>query len=108
MLPFVERYRRRLEAAPDPGRPVGEDEWESALGSFGRWPDWVARFERDLSEQSAGEVVARWIPRLVPGSIAAATHGVIRTAHAVRMNVGSDAPGRRRELAEALAYWAAR
>ncbi len=105
---FVDRYRRRLEPAPVAGRPVRNDEWESALGSTVRWPDWAARFERDVAEGSPAEVLALWVPRLLPGSIAAAMHGVIRTAHAVRMVSSADTPPRRRELAEALAYWAAR
>ena len=38
---------------------------------------------------------------------AAATHGVIRTGHAVRALRDGETPPRRAELAQALAYWAA-
>jgi hypothetical protein len=46
--------------------------------------------------------------RLAPGAGAAAFHGLIRTAHAARSLGRHDSPARRRELAEGLAYWAAR
>jgi hypothetical protein len=45
--------------------------------------------------------------RLAPGFCAAATHGVIRVGHAVRSLAAADTPGRVRELADALASWAA-
>jgi hypothetical protein len=45
---------------------------------------------------------------LSPALIAAATHGLIRTGHAVRNLGASDTPQRRHELAEGLGFWAAR
>ncbi|HVX19980.1 MAG TPA: hypothetical protein VHB02_01390 [Acidimicrobiales bacterium] len=115
---FVTAYRRRLRPAPPPGRALPPGEWEGALGRVDRWADWVALFDRELDAEPFDEVTARWVPRLAPGSMAAATHGLIRTAHAVRSlcragaTPGSDrpaAPSRRRdELARGLAYWAAR
>ena len=50
---------------------------------------------------------SEWVPRLSPGVIAAAFHGVIRTGHAVRSLDAVETPARRRELAEGLGYWAA-
>src|ERR1700677_3211173 len=50
---------------------------------------------------------ARRAAGLAPGLMAAATHGVIRTGHAVRALALEDTPARRRELADGLAYWAA-
>ena len=106
---WVDRYRARLEPGPPPGRPLAGDEWQEALGDPVSWPDWVATFDRQLAASAAvADVVAGWVPRLAPGSIAAATHGLIRTAHAVRSLEHDDTPRRRHELAEALAYWAAR
>jgi hypothetical protein len=49
-----------------------------------------------------------WAERLAPGIIAAATHGVIRTGHAVRSIAAEETPARRHELAEGLGYWATR
>ena len=117
VLPFVAAYRRRLEPGPPPGQALSADEWEGALGRFDRWADWVALFDGELDAEPFDEVTARWVPRLAPGSMAAATHGLIRTAHAVRSllrtdGVDADEPAepspRRTELARALAYWAAR
>jgi Questin oxidase-like len=56
-------------------------------------------------------MLARWWPRLLPGLAASATHGVIRTAHAVRSLVDAgNNPDRLLldELARGLAFWAAR
>lgn len=117
VVPFVTAYRRRLEPAPEPGQALSAGDWEGALGRFDRWADWVALFEEELAAEPFDEVTARWVPRLAPGSMAAATHGLIRTAHAVRgllrtEEVDADAPAeaspRRSELARGLAYWAAR
>ncbi len=110
---YLERYRRRLEPGPEQGRPLPTGAWERSLGLIGRYPEWVATFERELAERSPPEVLATWVPRLAPGSIAAAGHGLLRTAHATRA-LGADgaevAPGSPRsgELARGLAYWAAR
>lgn len=57
------------------GRPLDEERWEGALGALGRYPDWVATFGRELSGRPAAEVLATWVPRLAPGTIAAAGHG---------------------------------
>jgi hypothetical protein len=109
VAPFVAAYRLRLEPAPGPGRPLTDDEWEPALGRMDRWPDWLARFDGELADRSAGEVVAEWVPRLAPGVMGGATHGLIRTAHAWRALAAAEADAaRRHELAEGLAYWAAR
>ena len=52
-------------------------------------------------------MLRRWVPRLAPGFVAAATHGAIRTAHAARALGARETPPRLHELAEGLAYWAA-
>jgi hypothetical protein len=52
-----------------------------------------------------------WWPRLLPGLAASATHGVIRTAHAVRSlrnAPGTPDPLLVDELAQGLGFWAAR
>jgi hypothetical protein len=67
-------------------------------------------FERELAERDWHDVLAEWWPRLLPGMSGSLTHGVIRTAHAVRALAvaGAADPLRRGELARGLAYWAAR
>jgi hypothetical protein len=103
---WLDRYRPQLEEAPERGRPLGPDEWRGALGSSRRYPDWLALFEGLLAGSPWAEVVATWGPRLLPGVMAAATHGPIRTAHAARALSVADTGPRRHELAAGLAYWA--
>jgi Questin oxidase-like len=106
VVPWVTRYRPRLDAHPMGSRPIRED-WREALGVRGRVADWSTYFRREVEERRWRDVLARWVPRLSPGMIAAAFHGVIRTAHAARSLAAEETPARRRELAEGLAYWAA-
>ena len=106
VVPWVTRYRRRLDARPSGSRPIGDD-WRGALGVRGRVADWSAFFRRQVEEKPWREVLAEWTRRLSPGMIAAAFHGVIRTGQAARSLATAETPARRRELAEGLAYWAA-
>src|SRR4029450_5832403 len=48
-----------------------------------------------------------WIGAALPGTIAAGTHWLIRTAHALRALEDAETPLRVEELGVALAYWAA-
>ncbi|MFF7253227.1 hypothetical protein [Streptomyces microflavus] len=90
--------------------PADPDDWRSALGDFSRVADWTALFERELALAPWPEVLARWWPRLLPGMSGVLTHGVIRTAHAVRAisRAGEENLPYRWELAQGLGYWAAR
>jgi hypothetical protein len=106
VVPWVTRYRKRLDGRPQGSRPIGDD-WREALGVGGRVADWTAFFRRRLEEKPWRDVLAEWGPRLSPGMIAAAFHGVIRTGHAARSLAASETPARRRELGDGLAYWAA-
>ena len=108
VIPWVERYKRRLQDHPDARNPISGDSWREALGDVGRVGDWVALFDRELAEAPWPTVLKEWVPRLTPGLIAAATHGVIRTGHAVRSLASAETAKRRHELAEGLGYWAAR
>ncbi len=106
VVPWVERYRRRLDARPSGSRPIGDD-WKEALGVPARVADWSAYFGRLVAEAPWRDVLAAWVSRLSPGIFAAAFHGAIRTAHAARSLEAVETPARRRELGEGLAYWAA-
>ncbi len=108
ILPWVERYRRRLQERPRPRDRIDEATWREALGNAARVADWVAFFERQLKERPWHEVLAQWAPRLAPGVMAGATHGLIRTGHAARALEEAETPLRLHELAEGLGYWAAR
>ncbi|MGW1375741.1 questin oxidase family protein [Streptomyces sp. NPDC002446] len=113
---WVRRYRRAMEHHEPPAArfaldPADESSWRPALGAFGRAGDWERLFVRELAEAHWREVLVRWWPRLIPGLFAGLTHGLIRTAHAVRgLHAAGADPTRLQlnELARGLAYWAAR
>ena len=107
VLPWVDAYRSRLVYRPEPSLAIAPSEWRETLGERDRLGDWIALFERELAENSWNEVVRAWVPRLAPGLMAAATHGLIRTAHAVRSLSLEETPQRLDELAQGLGYWAA-
>ena len=82
--------------------------WREALGVHERYLDWRDFFLAELRDEDWTVVVRAWVPRFLPGLSGSATHGVIRTAHAVRSIGRLDNDVRRTELASALAYWASR
>jgi hypothetical protein len=104
---WVDRYRQELGPMPEARSPVTEGTWRAALGAVGRIGDWQAFFGAQLAEAPWQAVFARWIPRLIPAAMAAGTHGLIRTAHAVRALAEIETPLRVEEFGAALAYWAA-
>jgi hypothetical protein len=108
LLPaWLDGYISRLEETPAPAGPVTDANWREALGS--RVADWTLYLTRQITEEPWRDVLATWWPRLLPGIAAGATHGVIRTGHAVRtLLAGDESPAARTELAHGLAYWAAR
>lgn len=108
VVPWLERYRRGLDTRPAELRPIGEADWPEALGAYGRAGDWGAFFRTRLLEEPWEDVMATWCGRLAPGISAAAFHGMIRTAYGARSMRRGESAARRRELAEGLAYWAAR
>lgn len=105
---WSERYRTRLDDAESPTWPIVAAEWREALGDPARMADWVAFFEREMADETWPNVLRTWVPRLAPGFLASGTHGMLRTAHAVRALDAYDSPGRRAELSRGLALWAAR
>ena len=106
---WVDRYIRRLDELPQATGEITDASWPEALGDGRRIGDWTAYFARQLAEQPWQQVLATWWPRLLPGIAAGATHGVIRTGHAVRtLLAGPENQPTLDELAHALAFWAAR
>ncbi|WP_218011085.1 questin oxidase family protein [Herbidospora mongoliensis] len=102
---WISAYLPQLEERPGTRERITD--WRDALGDKRRVGDWTAYFTMALAGSSWRDVLARWWPRLAPGLAAGATHGVIRTAHAVRALADQESEPRRAELAHALAYWAA-
>ena len=105
---WVDGYRTRLEDYPATRWAIDESEWRDLLGDPSRLGDWCAFFSRAVEEEPWDDLLVRWWPRLLPGALASATHGLIRTGHAVRSLRERETPERRAELAQALGYWAAR
>lgn len=116
VMSWVERYNAPVLQIPIATKPILRDEWRAALGprlatatleeANPRWGDWKEFFLAELSEARWQDLLDTWVSRLAPGMSGAATHGVIRTAHAVRALSRRDTPARRGELARGLAYWA--
>ena len=108
VLPWVEGYRSRLIDRPSPSLPIPSDEWQECLGQRERLGDWIEFFQHELELSPWQDVVRRWVPHLAPAVMASATHGLIRTGHAVRSLSAEETPQRVYELAQGLGYWAAR
>lgn len=106
---WVDGYIRRLDEPPSAGDPVTDETWREALGDERRIGDWTAYLTRQAAECAWRDLLVRWWPRLISSVMAGATHGVIRTAHAVRtLQSGDESPAAVTELAHGLAFWAAR
>jgi hypothetical protein len=105
---WIDRYERRLEEPPGPRWRISEADWREALGDASRLGDWLAFFARLVAAEPWRDVLRQWWPRLIPGAVAAASHGLIRTGHSVRALRERDTAARRTELGQALGYWAAR
>ncbi len=107
VMPWVAHYRERMQPRPRAGDRIARNDWQGALGRRDRFADWAVLFGAELAETPWQEVLDRWVARLASGFCAAATHGPIRVGHAVRALAAGETPQRMRELADALAGWAA-
>jgi hypothetical protein len=104
-------HHREYGPLPKPWQPIKAEsraDWQSALGDRQRGGDWVELFRRHLAETAWRAVLESWWPRLLPGCAGSLTHGLIRTAHAVRSLAVVDRPSELQidELARGLAFWA--
>ncbi len=112
VLPWVERNKGDGERNQQPydftqAGEVTKENWRAALGQEERRADWAAFFARQLRERGWQATVGEWVATLTPGIAAYASHGIIRTAHAVRSLEVAESSQRQRELAEGLGLWAA-
>jgi hypothetical protein len=103
---WVDAYRKELDDRPSDA-PAVEGDWRESLGKPNLWSSWVTSFRAELAEAPWPDVLDVWASRLAPGLSGAATHGLIRTAHAVRALGEAETGPRLGEFADALAYWAA-
>jgi hypothetical protein len=97
---FATESAHLLPAPPLQAWPPG-DPWADRLGDIAAWPAYLDLFGQWLAAEGAADVLAQVLPQLMPGCAAAAFHGPIRAAAALRA-------GHAGELAAGLAYWAAR
>jgi hypothetical protein len=108
VVPFVRSYQRRFRiGSPGALQPITNTNWKEALGHGERNADWINFFAIELKENEWTQVVSKWTDVLAAGLAAAAAHGLLRTAHAVRSLSVKRTELRIRELAEGLGYWAA-
>ena len=108
VLPWVEKYKSGLIEGPEATNPISRTGWRECLGDRSRLGDWIAFFDRELAENPWQDTLREWVPPLAPAVMAAATHGLLRTSHAVRSLSDQETPQRLHELAQGLGYWAAR
>jgi hypothetical protein len=107
VVKWTNRYCQALGAMPAGTTPIADENWREALGVIGRIGDWAAFFRAKLAEAPWPAVFAQWVDRLVRGTVSAGSHGLIRTAHAIRALEDAETPLRIEELGVALGYWAA-
>ena len=98
---FATQYGTQVPPAPPPQDwPLG-DAWAGRFGDMRAWLMYRSLFRQWLLHEGAADVLTQVLPQLMPGCSAAAFHGLIRTAQGVRA-------GHAGEIADGLAYWAAR
>jgi hypothetical protein len=99
---FAAHYRTKnaLGPAPPAQAPITPSDWTETLGDRGRETDYRRFFAAELERLGAAEVQRRYLPTLLPGVAASATHALMRLAYANRFGVAA-------EIATSLGYWAA-
>ncbi len=118
---LVDIYEARLPPL-ELGSPLTPEEQVALLGDRTREADWLATFDGAVEAATWRDVLASWLPKLLPGSFASAFHALLRVAHGARALIGGPAGGpagatdalslaqqriRVRELALGLGHWAA-
>ncbi|NNE98438.1 MAG: DUF4243 domain-containing protein [Pyrinomonadaceae bacterium] len=105
---FVPSFLNSFSREMPPARiAINGSNWKEAIGQRRRITDWKIFFEKEIDKNGWRQLVDKWSLILAPGLRGAATHGVIRTGHAVRSIQRNESQVRKLELAQALGYWAA-
>jgi hypothetical protein len=105
---WLDGYVGKLDKRPVGTSRITPDQFADALGDPRRFGDWLDFFQSQVTERDWRDVLAQWWPTLLPGSLASATHCLIRVGHSVRALRAVETPPRVAELGQALGYWAAR
>ena len=99
---YCQIYHKQNGLVPVP-EPIGEitrDNWREFLGQREREADYRTFFAGEVARLGATPAALLYLPRLMPGMAASATHAFMRMAYATMTD--SD-----EETGVALAYWAA-
>ena len=94
------REQNGLVPVPDPIGEITRDNWRESLGRREREGDYRVFFAGEVAQLGATPAALRYLPELMPGTAASATHALMRMAYAT-MTDSSE------ETSVALAYWAA-
>lgn len=97
---FAEAQEAKLEPIPPPRVAIRPGDEDRFLGVAEAFPAWVDYFAARMAAEGAHALLDHWADRFAKAPASGAFHGLIRTAYALES-------GSERELAHALAYWAA-
>ena len=89
-----------LVLTPEPTAKITTENWRDFLGQRGREGDYRTFFAGEVARLGATPAALHYLPQLIPGIAASATHALMRMAYATL--TGSD-----QETAVSLGYWAA-
>jgi questin oxidase-like protein len=94
------RETNHLVPAPPPVAAIGRANWTIALGDRKRETDYRSFMRSEVTRLGPRAAIAAYLPTLLSGIAASATHGLMRLAYGV---LRDDAE----EIGAALGYWAA-
>jgi hypothetical protein len=99
---WYETYRAKnhLVPVPNPVAPIDARNWEAALGERAREADYRGFFAGEVRRLGVAGAIQTYLPRLIKGVAASATHPLMRLAYGILEND-------EQEVGVALAYWAA-
>ncbi|TGL63658.1 questin oxidase family protein [Leptospira sarikeiensis] len=103
---WLEKYGNQFIPKKKSKNKIDTTDWKNFLGEPETYPEWEIFFSNEIETGYWKQVLAEWVVKLAPGICADATHGVIRTGHAVRNLVRKETKLRKKELASGLAVWA--
>jgi hypothetical protein len=94
------RDMNHLQPLPPPVAPIERAHWAAALGVRARESDYRSFFRDEVGRLGARAAIAAYLPTLISGLAASATHGLMRLAYGAMRDDAA-------EIATALGYWAA-
>jgi hypothetical protein len=99
LVEYFRIYATRLAPPPRAGAPITRATYAASLGTEKRYADHLLWFNAELRRLGHQQLLATYLPALLPGIAAAAFHAVIRLAYALQTHDEA-------ETAVALAYFA--